>query len=392
MINFEKKIINFLEKHIHVVFILLIILLTLFMKIKLLDFESGDYQSFLKDWFDYLKNNGGIYALKSYIGDYNAPYITIMALLTYLPIKSLYSIKMVSILFDYILAFAAALLAKELAPKGKKKYLTLMTFTFISILPNVLLNGAMWGQCDSIYASFVIFSLYYLVKEKYIKSFIMLGIAFAFKLQFIFILPLYIVLYVCKKKYSILYFLILPITNIILCLPTIMMGNSIKKVMSIYFAQTGTYSDSLVMNFPNIWNIFPANPDIFYTIAEILFVIMCGLMLYYIILNKVKFNNEKMLLLGLWFTIIATFILPGMHERYLFVGEILSVIYYLIYRKNGYLAIFINLCSLITYSIYLNSFQFIYMDILSIANLFIIIIFTNMMLKQLKGNNRRGVE
>lgn len=381
MLKLEKNIIEYLEKHICLVFTIIVILLTLFIKIKMLDFESGDYQLFLKDWFDHLKDNGGIYALKSYPGDYNAPYVTLMALLTYLPIKSLYSIKILSIIFDYILALAAGLLVKEIT---HKKNLSLITFTIISILPSVLLNGAMWGQCDSIYASFILFSLYFLIKEKYIKSFILLGIAFSFKLQFIFILPLYIVLYVCKKKYSILHFLILPITNIIMCLPALLMGNSLKNVMSIYLNQTTTYSDSLVMNFPNIWNLFPATPDIFYTVGELIFVVICVLMLFYIIINNIKFNSEKILLLGLWFIIIATFILPGMHERYLFVGEILSVIYFIVYRKNGYIALFTNLCSLLTYSIYLTGFQFNYIDILSIANLIITIIFTNEILERLK--------
>lgn len=286
-----------------------------------------------------------------------------------------------SIIFDYILAFAAGILVREIT---RNKNLSLITFTIISILPSVLLNGAMWGQCDSIYASFVLFSLYFLIKEKYIKSFVLLGIAFSFKLQFIFILPLYIVLYVCKKKYSVLHFLILPITNIIMCLPALLMGNSLKNVMSIYLNQTTTYSDLLVMNFPNIWNLFPANPDIFYTVGELIFVVICVLMLFYIITNNIKFNSEKILLLGLWFIIIATFILPGMHERYLFVGEILSVIYFIVYRKNGYIALFTNLCSLLTYSIYLTGFQFNYIDILSIANLIITIIFTNEILERLK--------
>ena len=106
----------------------------------MLNYESYDYNMFLKGWFDYLKNNGGIHALKSYVGDYNAPYVTLMALLTYLPIKSLYSIKLVSIIFDYVLAFAAAILVKELVSKNKKKYLSLATFTIISILPNILLS------------------------------------------------------------------------------------------------------------------------------------------------------------------------------------------------------------------------------------------------------------
>lgn len=246
----------------------------------------------------------------------------------------------------------------------------------------------MWGQCDSIYASFVLLSLYFLIKEKYIKSFIMLGIALSFKLQAIFILPIYIVLYVCKKKYSILHFLILPLTNIILCLPTLIIGNSLKNIMSVYFKQTTAYASCLVIKFPNIWNLFPAEPGVFYFVGKMLFLILCGLMLFFIILNKVKFNKEKILLLGLWFIVIATFILPGMHERYLYVGEILSVIYYIVYKKNGYLAIFLNLCSLITYSIYLNGFEFNYMDVLSIINLIVIFIFTSKTLKDLKENEK----
>ena len=387
MLKYEKKFIEFCEKHIFILFAIFIVLITLFLKYKLLDFISGDYEVFLSKWFTYLKDNGGIQALKSYIGDYNAPYVTLLSLLTYLPINSLFSIKLLSIIFDYVLAFASGLLVKELVHKNKQYYF-LITFVIISILPNVLLNGAMWAQCDSIYASFVILSLYYLIKEKYIKSFIMLGIAFAFKLQFIFILPLYLVLYVSKKKFSILHFLILPATNIILCLPTIIMGNSLTNVLSVYFNQTSTYANDLVLNFPNIWNLFPANPDMFYIIGEVLLVIVCAIMLFYVLVNKVKLNKEKIVLLGLWFIVISTYILPGMHERYLFVGEILAVIYYIAYKKHGYLAFFINLCSLITYSIFLINFNFPYMILLSIVYLVIIMFFTNKVLLQLRDTKK----
>lgn len=387
MFKYEKKLIEFCEKHIFVIFTIFIIGVTLLLKYKMFDFKSDDYTGFLVDWFKYLKDNGGIHALKSYIGDYNAPYVTLLSLLTYLPIKGLYSIKILSVIFDYVLALSSGLLVKELVSKNKKYYF-LMTFVIVSILPNVLLNGAMWAQCDSIYASFMILSLYFLVKEKYTKSFIMLGIAFAFKLQFIFILPLYLVLYISKKKFSLLHFLIIPITNIVLCLPTIIMGNSFSNVLSVYFKQTGTYADRLVLNFPNIWNIFPANAKMFYIVGELLLVIICATMLLYIIMNKVKWTKEKIILLGLWFLIIATFILPGMHERYLYVGEILSAIYFIAYKKYGYVAFFINLCSLITYSIYLNKFNFEYMTLFSIIYLIIIIIFTNKVLLELKETKK----
>ena len=62
------------------------------------------------------------------------------------------------------------------------KFLELITYALVLIIPTVMLNSGMWGQCDSIYTTFVILALYFLVKEKYSLSFIMLGISFAFKL------------------------------------------------------------------------------------------------------------------------------------------------------------------------------------------------------------------
>ena len=209
MFKFEEKVINFCKKNYIILFVILITFLAFFVRFKMLDFASYDYNNFLKPWFDDLKSNGGLKGLATYKGDYNAPYMTILALLTYLPINSLYSIKFVSIVFDFLLAISSGLLVKELVKQNKKIYFVL-TYAILLFVPSVLLNGAYWCQCDSIYTTFIVLSLLFLVKEKYIPSFIMLGLSLSFKLQFIFILPLYLILYVMKKKFSILNFLIIP--------------------------------------------------------------------------------------------------------------------------------------------------------------------------------------
>lgn len=391
MFKFEEKVINFCKKNYIYIFFIFATIFALLIRIKMLDYNNGDYSSFLKPWFDDLKANGGLKGLATYKGDYNAPYMTILALLTYLPFDSLYSIKFVSIMFDFLLAFSCGLLVKELV-NGSKKFYFVLAYSLVLFIPPVMLNGAFWGQCDSIYSTFLILSLLFLIKEKYIPSFIMLGISFSFKLQFIFVLPIFIILYIVKKKYSIFHFLIIPLMNFLLCLPAIIAGKPIVECMKVYFNQTSTYKYSLVLNFPNIYKIFTGNPAIFYTVGEIFTIVVCAFMLLYIIYKKVKFNNEKIILLTIWLVTIMTFLLPGMHERYLFIGEVLSILYFIIYRKNGFFALFINLCSIITYSNFLNGMDFKYMDLLSIIFLVLLYFYTKIVFKTLANNKTNDVK
>lgn len=382
MFKKEKQLIEFCEKHYMLLGFIIISLLALLIRISLFKFESGDYLLFLKEWFNYLKDNGGFWALKNYPGDYNAPYMTIMSLLTYIPINALYSIKTVSVFFDFVLAIASASLVKEIIPQNKKFY-AFVTYSIVLFLPTVILNSALWGQCDCIYSSFVILSLLYLIKEKYIPSFIFLGIAFSFKLQFMFILPLYVVLYVIKKEYSILHFFLIPITDIVMCIPALIAGKPLKELLLVYFNQTSEYT-SPVLNFSNLYNYLPLNNNKF---GMILAVFICAMMLFYIIYKKVKFDNTKIITLGLWFVLMMTFVLPVMHERYVFVGEILLVIYFLLTKENLPLLIFTFICTIINYSSFLFGLNHNLSIQLAIINTILLCYFTRDVILRLADNN-----
>ena len=382
MFKIEKKIIEFCEKHYMLLGFIVISVFALLIRLSLFKFQSGDYLMFLKDWFNYLKDNGGFWALKNYPGDYNAPYMTIMSLLTYIPINPLYSIKMVSVFFDFILSISSASLIKEIIPKNKKFY-AFLTYCVVLFLPTVILNGALWGQCDVIYSSFVILSLLYLVKEKYVPSFVFLGIAFSFKLQFMFILPLYIVLYVVKKKYSILHFFLIPITDIVMCIPALIAGKPLKELLLVYFNQTNEYT-SPVLNFSNLYNYLPLNNNKF---GMILAVFICAMMLFYIIYKKVKFDNIKIITLGLWFILIMTFVLPAMHERYAFAGEILLVLYFILTKENLPLLIFTFICTIVNYSSFLFGLNHNLSIQLAIINTVMLCCFTRDVILRLTDNN-----
>ena len=371
MFKFEKKIIDYISKNYIMIGFIFTTFVALAIRFFELPYKSRDYEIFLSGWFDFFESNGGIKALKNFVGDYNAPYNTLLALLTYIPVKSLYLIKSLSILFDFVLAGACSYLLYYI--KNKKEF-ALVAYAAVLFLPTVIFNSALWGQCDSIYTSFVIIALILLLKEKYKSSFVFLGLAFAFKLQFIFILPIFIVLYFSKKKFSIFNFLIIPLVNVILCLPAIIAGNSLKNVLTIYFTQASEYNDSLVLNFLNIYNLIPGSPDIFYKVGELVSIFVCAAMLAYVIYKNVKWNNEKILNLALWFVVIVTFLLPGMHDRYLFVGDVLAVIVYLAYKKNLFVMISVNLASLLVYSNYLFDFSLAEIDYVFFTIIYMIII------------------
>ena len=382
MKKFEKELLEFIsEKYLFFGFIF-VTLFALIMRFSMFSYESGDYVTFLSGWFDYLKNNGGILALATYQGNYNAPYITIMALLTYLPFNSLYLIKFVSIIFDFGLALSAAALVKYLVPK-KKDFYYFLTYSIILFIPEVVLNSALWGQCDAGYTMFIILALLYLFKEEYFKSFIFLGISFALKLQFIFILPLFIVAYFIKKKFSISNFLIIPIVNLILCLPAIIIGKPINDLLLVYFKQAGEYKDYLNLNFINIYGLIEGNGTILHFFGVFTTLFVCLIMLIYLIYKKVNLTNKKMLNLGLWFVVIVTFLLPSMHERYIYLGCVLAVIYLITYKENFIITISIILCSILTYFNYLFGINFDYKGLIIIAYTIVIAYYTKDLLRML---------
>ena len=108
------KLFDFITKYRKIFFVIVITFIAFAIRLQSIKNLSGDMAWDLNSWFNELKANGGLLALKNSIGNYNIPYLVIMALLTYLPIEYFISIKAVSIIFDYILAISVAFLLKEL--------------------------------------------------------------------------------------------------------------------------------------------------------------------------------------------------------------------------------------------------------------------------------------
>lgn len=144
-----------------------IVAVFLMLRLACFKYQSYDYKGFLSPWYDLIKLRGGLPALSEQVGDYGVPYQFLIALFTYIPISSLYMYKLLSIIFDFVLAFYAAKLVKKVNPNQNFTVL----FGIFLALPTVFINSALWGQVDSLYTAFCVLSLYKLLDNKIFLSF-----------------------------------------------------------------------------------------------------------------------------------------------------------------------------------------------------------------------------
>lgn len=351
----EKIFFNFIQKHISLITILAVTGLGIVVRIFGMDYQSDDYQSFLSIWWTQIEY-GGIQGLGEQVGNYNIPYQIIIYLLTLLPFGSLVSYKLVSIVFDVVLAFSAGLLVYSLGNKSKFKAVLAYALTFCSL--TVIFNSSFWAQCDSIYVSFILLAIYFLLKDKKALSFVMLGIAFAFKLQTVFILPVFLFYYIATRKISILHFFIIPIIDIVMCVPALILGRNPIDLITIYLEQTD-YGKLIQMNCPNIYAFMCDGNDMTYyymfkNMSMVLTLIILGIALCMIIYKKVDLaDKSKFLLTSIWTVFTCIMFLSSMHERYSYLLDILLIIFVIITAKHYWVAVVCNLVSLSGYCFYL---------------------------------------
>lgn len=352
---FEKNILKFIEKHITKLLFIGILVAAVYIRIAGIEYQSSDYLGCLLPWYNDIKENGGFAALGTLTGNYNVPYQVIIAILTYIPIKPLYAYKIVSMIFDLVLAVASGLIVYDFLEKPKtassqeevieivtdkneeievvkdvetvaKEVKFLVPFASILLLPTIAMNSGVWAQCDSIYTSFAVLALYFAFHKKYGRAFLFLGISFAFKLQAVLILPFFIYLYFRKKEFSILHFAIIPVVNLVLGLPALLQGLSWSEFWNVYVEQSDTYPN-MFLNYPSFWVLCGDNYDTMKGIGIWLVVGILGVGLAVVLLKKIDLSQTKnYLLAAVWTVWTCLMFLPGMHERYGMLLEVLLVI------------------------------------------------------------------
>jgi len=378
-----------------------VIILSFAIRLVFLEFQSGDYISCLAVWDSMIRTEGsGIYARA--FTNYAPLYTYLLGIGTLLPLSPISEIKLFSVIADIIMAAGIMRIVAHIKPCNKN--LIIASFSLGILIPTVVINGSLWGQCDSIYSACVIWSILFLMKKNYVKSILFYGLSLAFKLQPIFVFPVFFLL-LFTGKIPVKTMLLIPVPFLLSLLPAALAGRGITDLLFVYFMQ-GDYYTAMTMNAPTIYQWFPNNgrADIMGKAGIIISALLSGVIFIvqfkrYLSIVPPKLQRNMLLfknrikLLHFWrskfvgsfeakqiiysftiFSIIVPFSLPRMHERYFFLADILTVILGLLDKKFALVAFLVISSSFFSYMPFLFGAEPVSIFLLSFIILLAIII------------------
>ncbi len=382
--NEEMSFFGVKVRTLDVLFLVALSCLGLYFRLSLYGIVSGDYKNAFADWmkechaaggFAYLGIKPGVSDASTF--DYNCMFQYIIVILHYIgrSIDDMVLVKTVSVIFDYVCAVTILRIAYEVTEGDLVR--SMMAYGAVMFLPTVVLNSAAWGQNDSIYAAFILLSLYHLMKGHDQRTFIYFAIAYSFKQQAIFFLPFLLIMWL-KNKVKIRYIFWVPVIYILAMVPAAIAGRTWGDLLGIYGNQVAMFS-RLSMNYPSIYTIITTDLEryirkMIITGGTVATAAIFGVIAYYLYGKKFEVTKKFMITLVVFTMELCVFCLPVMHERYAYIPELLAVVYGVMSFKRMPICAALQVITMITYTRYLFGSTVTILWPLTIAMLVLILI------------------
>ena len=322
-----------------------------------LPFQSHDMQDFLLQWYGYIVDHGRFDALSDNFYNYTPPYIYMMTAVSYLDgiIDRVTLIKSISILFEGISAFLVYRIVVTVRPDPRLAVLSALLFLN---LPTMLLNGAVWGQCDIIYTTFLLAFAYYMIRNCPFQAIMMYAIALSLKIQAIFLAP-FLVYLLLSGSIPLMAVILPPIIYGLLMLPAALAGRSWISLVTVYLGQAG-FMHSLSAHAPNIYMFFQnylgerARSAVAYA-----GLVLAGLASVVLLASHFRLRPKLpplfiILSVALWLSLEPS-LLPRMHDRYFFPADMFAFLFACLVPRAWWIAVLFQIGSALAYAQYLAS-------------------------------------
>jgi Gpi18-like mannosyltransferase len=322
-----------------------------------LPFQSHDMQDFLLLWYDYIVTHGRFAALSDNFYNYTPPYIYMMTAVSYLDgmIDRVTLIKSISLLFDGISAFLIYRIVVLIRPEPR--YAVLAALLHLN-LPTLLLNSALWGQCDVIYTTFLLAFAYYTIRRCPFQALLMYAVALSLKIQAIFLAP-FLVYLLLAGGIPLAAVIFPPMIYALLMLPAALAGRSWISLVTVYLGQAG-FMHSLSAHAPNFYMFFQ---DYLSETARSVFayggLALAGLASLAVLASHFRLRPP----LPPLFLIVAVILwlglepslLPRMHDRYFFPADVFAFLFACLVPRAWWVAVLFQVGSVLAYAPYLAS-------------------------------------
>ena len=314
----------------------------------MLPWVSSDMHGALIPWYDFLVENGGFAALRFDFADYNVPYLYLLTLATLSApwLSKVWAIKIISIVFDFVVAFFVGRCVALRYPDSKwvPKAAAMTTL----LLPSVVLNSSWWGQAESVYTAFLVVCLHSLLAGRQHRAFVAFGFSFAVKLQAVFLAPLFLWLAV-RKAVDWRRFFWSPLVWFVTLLPAWFIGRPFADLVTIYLRQT-VLQGGLASRAQNLYQWVP---DRFFPLFPLFAALAAAVLLAIAVAihrNRLRITPERIVFLAAFAVLLAPYLLPKMHGRYFFPAEIFTLILAFRCPRYWYAPVVLQLASWNIYS------------------------------------------
>lgn len=294
----------------------------------LLPFVSGDMAGGggrgWPHWHAFILENGGLAALGHDFGLYNIAWLTLLAgVAAAAPaLPAVYAIKAISLPFDFALAF---FVYKCVALRHRESRTAPLYAAAATLLaPAVVVNGAMWGQSDAIYATFLVACLYCLLTRRPGWAFAAFGLALAFKAQAVFFAP-FLLWVLVKRRVDWAWGLVSPLVYVAALVPSWILGRNFYEMLFTYPDQSGQFSE-LVKGAANLYQWLPDSLYPYWPVGAAftsVFVLAVALVARK---SRAALGPDLLVTLAAFSVLVVPYLLPKMHDRYFFPADALVVV------------------------------------------------------------------
>lgn len=299
-------------------------------------------------WYARLDAAGGWSGLKLEIGNYNAPFLYLLAVLTYLPGSVLMKVKAVWFVFDVLLVFFTYKIVALRRPGWKVPALAAMAMAF---LPTVVINSSFYGQCDAIWGGLALGGVWQLLRGRDWWGVALFAVALAFKPQAVFIYPLLLLLLLGGKlrRRSLL---IAPVIYVLLDVPAFLAGRGVVELLTLYNpSRQAKYVPALTSNAASLWAFVPVTTrlDTLKTLGYLFAAVLVLGVIYTLIAARAELDAPRIVTAAAFFALVVPFVLPGMHERYFYLADVLTLVLAFYRPRLWFAALLVESASLLTY-------------------------------------------
>jgi Gpi18-like mannosyltransferase len=313
-----------------------------------------DMRIFLEPWMNHIVHYGPIAAFGHPFSNYEPAYLYLLALgsLAHGFLATMTIIKILSVAGSVFLTFALADLLKAAGVQARAALLAL-------VLPSVVINDALLGQCDALWAGACIFALGAMIRGQTVSSLVWCGVAISFKALAVFIAPVIIGALIGRRA-PLWQWGIPAVAFLATLLLPWLLGWPAYELLTVYLGQA-TIEPLIAGRLGNPWMLMTIFADAqarhFYWIG--LGAALGAGMIIGALAKRGWRDPQFLILLAALSGTVLPFLLPKMLERYYFLGDVMTLALALTLRnRNATIAVLaVQMASILSHMTYLYSFE-----------------------------------